>query len=127
MNMSERRRALGRGLGALIPQGASSGPQGTARPVDVFFPENVSERDVSRETPEESEMVEVPGAEFSHILVEDIAPNRAQPRTVFDEDDLAELTASVREVGILLPVFVRQMSDPQDGDAPYELVIGERR
>lgn len=125
--MSERRRALGRGLGALIPQGSSPAQQGTARPVDVFFPESTSEPDVSRETVQDSDLVDVPGAEFSYILVEDISPNRAQPRSVFDEDDLAELTDSVREVGVLQPVVVRPMPDPQDGDAPYELVMGERR
>lgn len=126
--MSERRRALGRGLGALIPQGTTPGSQGTARPVDVFFPGGPATPDVSRETTVgEDHLVEVPGAEFSYIRVEDIAANRAQPRTVFDEDDLAELTASVQEVGVLQPVVVRPMPDAGDGDAPYELVMGERR
>lgn len=123
--MTERRRALGRGLGALIPQGGTNGSQGTARPVDVFFPEAKS--DVSRETDAEPDLVDVPGAEFAYLLVEDITPNRAQPRSVFDEDELAELSDSVAEVGVLQPVVVRPMPTPSDGDAPYELVMGERR
>jgi len=122
--MSERRRALGKGLGALIPQGGPAAAGGTARPVDVFFPDRTNGTGVSRETPE---LIEVPGAEFSHIPVGDITPNRAQPRRVFDEDDLAELADSVVQVGVLQPIVVRPMPSPKDGDAPYELVMGERR
>lgn len=123
--MSERRRALGKGLGALIPQGTSTTPTVSSRPVDVFFPSN--EGSVSRETEPEEELVEVPGAEFALIPVSEIEPNRVQPRTVFDEQDLAELTDSVLEVGVLQPIVVRPFPNPQDGDAPYELVMGERR
>jgi len=130
--MTERRRALGRGLGALIPQSPAGSPQGTSRPVDVFFPASPPaevNKDVSRETDAsgEASLVEVPGAEFALIRVADIEPNRVQPRTVFDEDELAELADSVSEVGVLQPVVVRPMPDPGDGDAPYELVMGERR
>lgn len=122
--MTERRRALGKGLGALIPQGASAPSQGTSRPVDVFFPS--SKGGVPRET-KQNELVDVPGAEFAYVLTADITPNRAQPRSVFDEEELAELTESVGEVGVLQPVVIRPMPDPQDGEAPYELVMGERR
>lgn len=133
--MSDRRKALGRGLGALIPTGS----QGTSRPVDVFFPsDHAGQRDpVSRETPVEPQqddvdapgrdLIAVPGAEFSHVPTADIQPNRAQPRTVFDEDELNELAQSIREVGVLQPVVVRPTPNPQDGEAPYELVMGERR
>lgn len=51
-----------------------------------------------------------------------IRPNPHQPRTQFDEESLASLTASVRELGILQPVLVR----PLGGDV-YELIAGERR
>lgn len=130
--MTERRRALGRGLGALIPQSPAGSPQGTSRPVDVFFPAAApaeTSKDVSRETEtgEDTPLVAVPGAEFALIPVADIEPNRVQPRTVFDEDELAELSDSVAEVGVLQPVVVRPLPDPGDGDAPYELVMGERR
>lgn len=126
--MTERRRALGKGLGALIPQGGAGKNQGSARPVDVFFPAE-QPSNVSRETSssEEVDLVDVPGAEFAYVDVKDIGPNRSQPRQVFDEDELAELTASVAEVGVLQPVVVRPMPDPQDGDPPFELVMGERR
>ncbi|PKQ24972.1 MAG: chromosome partitioning protein ParB [Actinobacteria bacterium HGW-Actinobacteria-5] len=62
------------------------------------------------------------GAHFAEVPVGDIRPNPRQPRTVFDEDALAELVASITEVGLLQPVVVR----PLDGGG-YELVMGERR
>ncbi|WP_043845976.1 ParB/RepB/Spo0J family partition protein [Crystallibacter crystallopoietes] len=75
---------------------------------------------VSRET-----LVEVPGARFAEVPVGSIHPNRRQPRTVFDEEDMAELVHSVREIGILQPIVVRPSSEQNDHD--YELVMGERR
>ncbi|MEV4988893.1 ParB/RepB/Spo0J family partition protein [Pseudarthrobacter sp. LMD1-1-1.1] len=71
------------------------------------------------------ELVEVPGARFAEISVADIHPNRKQPRSVFDEDDMAELVHSVREIGVLQPIVVR--TSTEDGSEPYELVMGERR
>ncbi len=56
------------------------------------------------------------------LAVSIIRPNARQPRQHFDEDALAALTASVREVGILQPVLVRHL-----GDSEYELIAGERR
>lgn len=71
------------------------------------------------------ELVEVPGARFAEIPVSDIHPNRKQPRNVFDEDDMAELVHSVREIGVLQPIVVRTSTE-KDSE-PYELVMGERR
>lgn len=71
------------------------------------------------------ELVEVPGVRFAEIPVSDIHPNRKQPRTVFDEDDMAELVHSVREIGVLQPIVVR--TSTEEGGEPYELVMGERR
>ena len=71
------------------------------------------------------ELVEVPGARFAEIPVADIHPNRKQPRSVFDEDDMAELVHSVREIGVLQPIVVR--ASTETGGEPYELVMGERR
>lgn len=71
------------------------------------------------------DLVEVPGARFAEISVADIHPNRKQPRSVFDEDDMAELVHSVREIGVLQPIVVR--TSTEDGSEPYELVMGERR
>lgn len=226
--MSEKRRGLGRGLGALIPSSAGSASgNGTAvsRPVDLFFPEgrkkvvssddasgnggpasdvstssasvapakanevSVTKKAAAPETasPAESpikaadtapaakdpakdpakaptkspaaapavdaapapaealtdvsvsdapetqsiepdngvDLVEVPGVRFAEIPVTDIHPNRKQPRSVFDEDDMAELIHSVREIGVLQPIVVR--TSTEEGGEPYELVMGERR
>jgi ParB family chromosome partitioning protein len=154
--MTEKRRGLGRGLGALIPTATDA-----QRPVDVFFPditgaaaartarqaaaaragtatavldhpapagdefdvldEPVVARDVPRGT---DVLVPVPGARFAELPVESIRPNARQPRTVFDEDALEELTGSIREIGVLQPIVVRPAPDGVDG---YELIMGERR
>jgi ParB family chromosome partitioning protein len=71
------------------------------------------------------ELVEVPGARFAELPVTDIHPNRKQPRNVFDEDDMAELVHSVREIGVLQPIVVR--TSTESDSEPYELVMGERR
>lgn len=72
------------------------------------------------------DLVPVPGAEFAELPVIAIRPNPRQPRQVFDEEALAELVHSVREVGVLQPVVVRR-AEPENGEARYELIMGERR
>jgi len=59
---------------------------------------------------------------FQDLPVGAISPNRRQPRTQFDEEAMATLTASVRELGVLQPVLVRAI-----GQGAYELIAGERR
>ena len=61
-------------------------------------------------------------SELLELPVGAITPNRFQPRRHFDESQLAELTASVRELGVLQPVLVRATAD-----GGYELIAGERR
>lgn len=117
--MSEKRRGLGRGLGALIPTGVEAAPNGN-RPVDVFFPD-AADGAATATAVLETDLVEVPGARFAEVPVSAIRPNPRQPRTAFDDDDLTELVGSIREVGVLQPVVVRPAGDG------YELVMGERR
>jgi len=62
------------------------------------------------------------GARFDELAVTAIEPNPRQPREAFDEDAQAELVASIREVGILQPVVVREVSPGH-----FQLVMGERR
>jgi ParB family transcriptional regulator, chromosome partitioning protein len=76
---------------------------------------------------EASDLLPVPGLRFAELPVNEIRRNPRQPRQVFDEDALAELVHSVREIGVLQPVIVRPVPAPADGDTPYELVMGERR
>lgn len=61
-------------------------------------------------------------AQQNEVSIDSISPNPRQPRTVFDEDALRELTASIKEVGLLQPPVVREISSGR-----YELIMGERR
>ncbi len=167
--MTDKRRGLGRGLGALIPNGTApvTKPAGD-RPVDVFFPgrgdgtepeagaggtatlveersdslEELLERSLAtvapRSTPEQDDvrpgpaegtgdLVPVPGLRFAELPVGQVGPNPRQPRQVFDEEALAELVHSVREIGVLQPVVVRPAGTDEAGQPRYELVMGERR
>jgi ParB family chromosome partitioning protein len=69
-----------------------------------------------------TEVASPTGAALVELPTGAIEPNRLQPREHFDEDTLASLTASVRELGVLQPILVRRL----DADR-YELIAGERR
>lgn len=185
IKMADKKRGLGRGLGALIsssPTAASSeetedvsretlsgtapaqGKTKTVRPVDMFFEPGrksssssltappaktqrksraampglsstvaprVAEPEATPVVTEEvkgsasPDLVEVPGARFAELDVTQIHPNRKQPRTNFDQDHMDELIHSIREIGLLQPIVVRPSREPNE--APYELVMGERR
>ena len=124
-----KRTGLGRGIGALIPTADQA-----ERPVDVFFPGAPRpQADATAATPavnavsdssgqDAENLASVPGIHLIQVDPQAIVPNPRQPRTHFNEDDLAELVHSVREFGVLQPVVVRRNSD---GD--YELIMGERR
>lgn len=84
--MVTKRVALGKGLGALIPE------LGKDEPKTLFY-----------------------------CGIEEIVPNRSQPRKHFDESKLQELADSIREKGILEPLIVRRV------EGGYELIVGERR
>jgi len=60
--------------------------------------------------------------ELHHLPLDLIRPGRYQPRSVFDEEKLAELADSIRAQGVVQPVVVRPV-----GDDEYELIAGERR
>jgi ParB family chromosome partitioning protein len=90
------RRGLGRGLESLIP---SSSADAAA-----------------------SGLKEIQGARFAEIPLDQIVANPRQPRQVFDEDHMAELVHSIKEVGLLQPVVVREVAKDR-----YELIMGERR
>lgn len=84
---------LGKGLGALIPAGEIGGGNDPSDGV----------------------------ARLEELGIDSISPNPHQPRVHFDEGSLAELTASIREIGVLQPVLVRPIN------GAYELLAGERR
>ncbi len=113
------RGGLGRGLGALIPQGPPAGAP-VASPGTPPIAASV-EQALQNGSPD-VELAPVPGARFAEIRVDSIIANARQPRQVFDEDLLEELKVSIREVGFLQPIVVREA-----GEGEYELVMGERR
>lgn len=84
------RKALGKGLDALLPENALP------------------------RTPSHTEVI--------HVPVDQVWPNRYQPRSLFSDAELAELTESVKQNGVLQPVLLRRK-----GDGAYELIAGERR
>lgn len=87
------RKALGKGINALIPDFEIGVPQSGGV-----------------------------GPGPAEILVDDIVPNKLQPRKYFDDDKLEELVLSIQEKGILQPVIVQKGKGNH-----YELIVGERR
>ena len=60
----------------------------------------------------------------NELSVSDLVPNKYQPRKIFDEENLKDLTNSVQERGILQPIIVRKSNDNR---SKYEIIAGERR
>jgi ParB family transcriptional regulator, chromosome partitioning protein len=107
--VAEKKGGLGRGIGSLIPTSDKT----TERPVDVFFPAGGTK---------EPALATVPGARFGHLDVNSIVPNAKQPRSVFEPEAFQELVHSIRELGVLQPIVVREVKE-----GSYELIMGERR
>jgi ParB family transcriptional regulator, chromosome partitioning protein len=95
--MQQKKKALGRGLSALLESPET----------------DITTRDATGDF--------VMGA-VAHVLIEHIEPNPFQPRTHFNEEELAELAMSIQQQGIIQPVTVRKM-----GHDRYQLISGERR
>jgi len=96
------KRGLGKGLGALITSAPEASASTASAPVPTVEP--------------------ISGVTYAELPIDHVAPNPRQPREVFDEDALAELVFSIREIGLLQPIVVRRA-----GADHYELVAGERR
>ena len=148
MSKTPRRGGLGRGLGALIPtappastgdeavmssdgsevntataeKGSSAAATGSGSNVKVInrVP-SVASIASSSATDFYFDPSPVPGVSLREVRPEQIKTNPKQPRTVFDEEALAELTHSIKEFGVLQPIVVRPVGDD------LELVMGERR
>ncbi|MFE7589257.1 ParB/RepB/Spo0J family partition protein [Kitasatospora sp. NPDC057512] len=128
--MSARRVGLGRGLEALIrPAAPVDGGAGAKPAAAVPAPAPVAPLPSVRGTvaaraaaEKRAEQAQPAGAYFAELPLDAITPNPRQPREVFDEDKLAELVTSIKEVGLLQPIVVRQV-----GVDSFELIMGERR
>ena len=102
-NAPDKRKALGKGLSALLPsRGAGSSTTAAAQ--------------TTARTP-----VEPPHEGPTTVPIDAIEPNPLQPRTVFTQDRLEELAQSIRANGVIQPLIVRKSGNR------YELVAGERR
>jgi ParB family transcriptional regulator, chromosome partitioning protein len=126
-----KRGGLGRGLAALIPTAPPPAVEESPVPPSPSATPAATPPAVSLVPPltepaprgtEQPETVGVPGAQLREVAVEDVVPNPKQPRQVFDDEAMEELTYSVREFGLLQPIVVRER--PEGG---YELIMGERR
>jgi ParB family chromosome partitioning protein len=142
--VAQQKRGLGKGLGALFPEGPP--PNGATSTATPASPDTASTATgiaadngtygaaagsghgraagTSATAPgsANSNLRQVAGAHFEEVAVGAIVPNPRQPRRHFDEVALAELVASITEVGLLQPVVVRSL-----GHGNFELVMGERR
>src|SRR4051794_24162726 len=112
--MAPRRGGLGRGLEALIPSSPrTEDDNGRGREDDdAILTALAARRDRLRDDVRLG---------YNELPLELIDPNPKQPRTTFDEDELTELTASIRAVGVLQPIVTRAVGDR------YQLIMGERR
>lgn len=97
---AQKRQALGKGLGALIPQKKAATTTAEA-------PESSSDQASKRGV--------------LSVSIEDVRPNRNQPRKTFDDAALDELAESIREHGLMQPVLVRKRG------SGFEIIAGERR
>ncbi|MFD4532321.1 ParB/RepB/Spo0J family partition protein [Kitasatospora sp. NPDC058492] len=129
---------MGRGLEALIrpavpvdggaaaPAPAPVGAIGATSPTSVpTLPTGrgtVAARAAAEKQAEQAQPAPVAGAFFAELPLDAIEPNPRQPREVFDDDKLAELVVSIKEVGLLQPIVVRQVAPDR-----FELIMGERR
>lgn len=99
--MAVKRNGLGKGLDSLIPNKS------------VKTPENeVKKPDIKDESSKSGEIM---------VKINEVEPNRDQPRKEFDEDSLVELADSIKQFGILQPLLVQKKKDY------YEIIAGERR
>ena len=121
--MSTPRRGLGRGLGSLIPTAADRAHETERGTESGHGAANGSATDVETLNAVGPRPGEMPaGTYFAELPPTSISPNPRQPRSVFDEEAMAELVHSIKEVGLLQPIVVRPL-----GDDRYELIMGERR
>lgn len=106
--MAERRK-LGRGLSTLIPTGAP--PESPSKPSTPATP-----------APSATPVAALPDSALRDVAIDAIVANPHQPRVHFDDDSLNDLSKSIKEIGVLQPLLVRE-----SGPGSYVLIAGERR
>lgn len=109
------KKALGRGLGSLLPSRPPAGLSEFAKQAPTPTPPT------QESAPAAAEPVAQPEAAPTKLAISLIDPNPLQPRTIFQEARLHELANSIRANGIIQPIIVRRKADR------FELIAGERR
>ena len=95
--------------------------KGLGKGLDSLIPDNKSMKSVTPDkSAEEKKEAEVK-ASVQTMKINEVEPNRDQPRKNFDEDALLELSDSIKQFGVLQPLLVRKRKDY------YEIIAGERR
>ena len=114
--MPIKRNGLGKGLDSLIPD-KNVKPEAEAK---VSVEKSLKNKNPKTEKTDSENTHENPTGELM-LNINEVEPNRGQPRKEFDEDALLELADSVRQYGILQPLIV------QKNKGYYEIIAGERR
>ena len=111
-------RKLGRGLSTLIPI-EKPGAQAPAPTKDAVADKPAAKTPAAPAAPQ---VADLPASALRDVPVDAIQPNPHQPRVHFDEESLSDLAKSIKEIGVLQPLLVREISKGR-----YELIAGERR
>ena len=129
----DKKKALGRGLGALIPNLARPGAEADGDAANGTSSSSSSGEAVHALPPGAAASSARPPARRDYFVcpVEEVGPSRDNPRQRFDEQRLTELADSIRAQGLVQPLVVRQrsaaeMNDDKDGPR-FILIAGERR
>jgi ParB family chromosome partitioning protein len=124
---------LGRGLSSLMSEPVPVTPADDAQAVQDLAG-SASEIEAKPANPSTGPQAEVrapdAGATIRHLQLDSIHPNKYQPRSTVNEEDLAGLAASIRETGLMQPIAVRAVVSGQTsggGSERFELIAGERR
>jgi len=112
MSKAKKRPALGRGLGALLPNQAKGGE---ARPAPTAAPAPAPAPDTA------------PRTGVQTLPIEQLEPNPEQPRKHFDQIKLDELASSIKTQGLLQPIVVSPQHKPGSTERKYLIIAGERR
>lgn len=95
--------------------------KGLGKGLDSLIPDNKSMKSVTSEKTVESKEDAAAKSSVQVMKINEVEPNRDQPRKNFDEDALLELSDSIKQFGVLQPLLVRKRKDY------YEIIAGERR
>ncbi|MBR0051287.1 MAG: ParB/RepB/Spo0J family partition protein [Firmicutes bacterium] len=121
--MAKKPGGLGRGLGSLF--GEMDVDLSVLDPAEISIEPQAESKKPAKKSPKVKTKTEDAGKEPAETVVfvslDDIRPNSAQPRKVFDQEALQDLAASIREHGVIQPVLLRPAK------TGFELVAGERR